>query len=172
MWVSTFHSMCVRILRAQAKHLGIRSSFSIYDADDSRRLLTLVTRELSLDPKRYPARSLSVQISNLKNELIGRGSSPSGPAPRTERALAEVYQRYQQRLTESSAMDFDDLIMTTVRLLQNQPRRGRALPPAVPARAGRRVPGHQPRPVRAGRRAVQADAGARSPAGGRAVRGR
>ena len=118
MWVSTFHSMCVRILRAQAKHLGIRSSFSIYDADDSRRLITLVTRELSLDPKRYPARSLSVQISNLKNELISPQQFTEQASNATERALAEVYQRYQQRLTESSAMDFDDLIMTTVRLLQ------------------------------------------------------
>ncbi|MFL6162912.1 MAG: DNA helicase PcrA [Jatrophihabitantaceae bacterium] len=121
MWVSTFHSMCVRILRAQAKHLGIRSSFSIYDADDSRRLLTLVTRELSLDPKRYPARSLSVQISNLKNELIGPQQFAERASNGSERALAEVYQRYQQRLTESSAMDFDDLIMITVRLLQTQP---------------------------------------------------
>ncbi|HEU5271993.1 MAG TPA: DNA helicase PcrA [Jatrophihabitans sp.] len=118
MWVSTFHSMCVRILRAQAKHLGIRSSFSIYDADDSRRLLTLVTRELSLDPKRYPARALSVQISNLKNELIGPPEFAERASNATERALAEVYQRYQQRLAEASAMDFDDLIMATVRLLQ------------------------------------------------------
>jgi DNA helicase II / ATP-dependent DNA helicase PcrA len=119
MWVSTFHSMCVRMLRAQAKHLGIRSSFSIYDADDSRRLLTLVTRELSLDPKRYPARAMSVQISNLKNELIGPAEFTERASNATERALAEVYQRYQQRLAESSAMDFDDLIMTTVRLLQS-----------------------------------------------------
>ena len=121
MWVSTFHSMCVRILRAQAKHLGMRSSFSIYDADDSRRLLTLVTRELSLDPKRYPARSLSVQISNLKNELIGPRQFAEQAVSGNEKAVAEVYQRYQQRLIESSAMDFDDLIMNTVRLLQTQP---------------------------------------------------
>ena len=121
MWVSTFHSMCVRILRAQAKHLGMRTSFSIYDADDSRRLLTLVTRELGLDPKRYPARSLSVQISNLKNELIGPDQFAEQAVSATEKALAEVYQRYQQRLTESSAMDFDDLIMNTVKLLQTVP---------------------------------------------------
>jgi DNA helicase-2/ATP-dependent DNA helicase PcrA len=121
MWVSTFHSMCVRILRAQAKHLGMRTSFSIYDADDSRRLLTLVTRELSLDPKRYPPRSLSVQISNLKNELIGPAEFSERASTAQERAVAEVYQRYQQRLTESSAMDFDDLIMNTVRLMQTQP---------------------------------------------------
>jgi len=121
MWVSTFHSMCVRILRAQAKHLGLRSSFSIYDADDSRRLLTLVVRELGLDSKRYPARSLSVQISNLKNELIGPADFAQQASTATERTLADIYRLYQQRLTESSAMDFDDLIMHTVRLLQTQP---------------------------------------------------
>src|SRR5579875_2108187 len=70
MWVSTFHSMCVRILRRDGKSLGLKSSFSIYDADDSRRLMTLVGRELDLDQKRFPARSLSAQVSNLKNELV------------------------------------------------------------------------------------------------------
>ncbi|HEX8768534.1 MAG TPA: UvrD-helicase domain-containing protein, partial [Jatrophihabitans sp.] len=121
MWVSTFHSMCVRILRAQAKHIGLKSSFTIYDADDSRRLLTMVLRELSLDPKRYPARSLAVQISNLKNELISAAefSERAGTAP--EKVLAEVYQRYQSRLIESHALDFDDLIMRTVHLLQGLP---------------------------------------------------
>ncbi|HET6208753.1 MAG TPA: UvrD-helicase domain-containing protein, partial [Jatrophihabitans sp.] len=122
MWVSTFHSMCVRILRAQAKQLGLRTSFTIYDADDSRRLLTMVVRELNLDPKRYPARAMSVQISNLKNELIGPEEFAGQAGTSAERALAEVYQRYQQRLAESSALDFDDLIMTTVRLLQGQPQ--------------------------------------------------
>src|SRR5436305_2886687 len=70
MWVSTFHSACVRILRAEAKQIGIPSTFSIYDAADSLRLMTLVVRELDLDPKRFPPRSLATQISNLKNELI------------------------------------------------------------------------------------------------------
>src|ERR671937_2363770 len=71
MWVSTFHSACVRILRAEHEHAGLKSTFSIYDADDSRRLMTLVARELDLDPKRFPARSLAAQVSNLKNELTG-----------------------------------------------------------------------------------------------------
>src|SRR5690606_26590434 len=70
MWVSTFHSACVRILRAEHAHAGLKSTFSIYDADDSRRLMQLVARELDLDPKRYPARSLAAQVSNLKNDLI------------------------------------------------------------------------------------------------------
>ena len=75
MWVSTFHSACVRILRAEHEHAGLKSSFSIYDADDSRRLMQLVARELDLDPKRYSARSLAAAVSNLKNELIDAGDS-------------------------------------------------------------------------------------------------
>src|SRR6476646_11707629 len=70
MWVSTFHSACVRILRREASHVGLKSTFSIYDAADSQRLMALVCRELDLDPKRYPPRSFSAQVSNLKNELI------------------------------------------------------------------------------------------------------
>jgi DNA helicase-2/ATP-dependent DNA helicase PcrA len=119
MWVSTFHSMCVRILRAQAKQLGLKSSFSIYDADDARRLVTMVVRELNLDPKRYPPRSLSVQISNLKNELIGPEAFAEQASNAYEKIVSEVFDRYQRRLAESQALDFDDLIMTTVRLLQN-----------------------------------------------------
>ncbi|MDT0260240.1 DNA helicase PcrA [Jatrophihabitans lederbergiae] len=121
MWVSTFHSMCVRILRAQAKHIGMRQSFTIYDADDARRLVTMVVRELNLDPKRYPPRSLSVQISNLKNELVGPAEFAERATGAQEKVISEVYERYQHRLTESQALDFDDLIMTTVRLLQTQP---------------------------------------------------
>jgi DNA helicase-2/ATP-dependent DNA helicase PcrA len=120
MWVSTFHSMCVRILRAQAKHIGMKSSFSIYDADDARRLVTIVVRELNLDPKRYPPRSLAVQISNLKNELIGPVTFAEQASTAHEKIVAEVYERYQRRLAESDALDFDDLIMTTVRLLQTE----------------------------------------------------
>ncbi len=121
MWVSTFHSACVRILRAEHEHAGLKSTFSIYDADDSRRLMQMVGRELDLDPKRYPARGLAAQVSNLKNELVdpeefaGRASGPN------ERALAEAYTLYQRRLAEAHALDFDDLIMTTVHLLQSHP---------------------------------------------------
>src|SRR3712207_5894892 len=121
MWVSTFHSACVRILRAEHEHAGLKSTFSIYDADDSRRLMQLVVRELDLDPKRYSARGLAAQVSNLKNELIdpdefaGRASGPN------ERAVAEAYQLYQRRLKEAHALDFDDIIMATVHLLQSHP---------------------------------------------------
>ncbi|GLY96409.1 DNA helicase PcrA [Actinoplanes sp. NBRC 103695] len=121
MWVSTFHSACVRILRAEHDHAGLKSSFSIYDADDSRRLMQLVSRELDLDPKKYPARGLAAQVSNLKNELVepeefaGRATGPN------ERAVAEAYVLYQRRLKEAHALDFDDIIMTTVHLLQSHP---------------------------------------------------
>src|SRR6476469_4171871 len=119
MWVSTFHSMCVRILRRDGKALGLKSSFSIYDADDSRRLLTMVGRELDLDPKRYPARALASQISNLKNELVTAELWADKAATPPEKVLADVYARYQRRLAEAHALDFDDLIMSTVGLLQN-----------------------------------------------------
>jgi len=121
MWVSTFHSMCVRILRAEAKTLGFTSSFSIYDSDDSRRLMTLVGRELDLDPKRYPPRSLAAQVSNLKNELITPQAWENRASSGPEKVLAEAYTRYQRRLTEARAFDFDDLIMATVGLLQLHP---------------------------------------------------
>ena len=121
MWVSTFHSACVRILRAEHEHAGLKSSFSIYDADDSRRLMQLVARELDLDPKRYPARSLAAQVSNLKNELIDPDDFAGQAKGPQQRALAEAYQLYQQRLREAQALDFDDLIMTTVHLLQAKP---------------------------------------------------
>jgi DNA helicase-2/ATP-dependent DNA helicase PcrA len=127
MWVSTFHSACVRILRREASTLGLRSSFSIYDAADSQRLLTMVARELSLDPKKYPAKALSSKISNLKDELVDpetyarTSGAASGSANQFDEALAAVYSRYQARLLQAHALDFDDLIMTTVNLMQAFP---------------------------------------------------
>ena len=121
MWVLTFHSACVRILREQVKKLGYTSSLSIYDQADSVRLVTLVLRRLDLDPKRYPPRSVAAQISNLKNELVDWETYRSRAANHTERQLAEIYADYQQRLTQANAFDFDDLIMTTVNLLQAFP---------------------------------------------------
>ncbi|HVY11511.1 MAG TPA: DNA helicase PcrA [Mycobacteriales bacterium] len=118
MWVSTFHSACVRILRAEAKRLGFTSTFSIYDADDARRLMTTVCRDLDLDPKRFPARAISNQISNLKNELIDFEDAKARATNHLERETAQAYERYQDRLRRANAMDFDDLIMTTVSLLQ------------------------------------------------------
>ncbi len=121
MWVSTFHSMCVRVLRREAKALNLSSNFSIYDADDSRRLVTMVARELELDSKRYPARRLAADISNLKNELLTPEDAAERAGNDVERKTAEVYAAYQRRLGESNALDFDDLIMRTVHLLQAFP---------------------------------------------------
>ncbi|RZQ64022.1 DNA helicase PcrA [Amycolatopsis suaedae] len=118
MWVSTFHSMCVRIMRREAKTLGMSSSFSVYDADDTKRLITLVARDLDLDPKRYPARTLAVHISNLKNELQSADDAAAAATNDLERRVAEVYAEYQRRLKLANAFDFDDLIMRTVELLQ------------------------------------------------------
>src|SRR3954470_1291291 len=121
MWVSTFHSACVRILRAEHEHAGLKSTFSIYDADDSRRLMQLVARELDLDPKRYTARGLAAQVSNLKNELIGPDEFADRAKGPNERAVAEAYTLYRRRLREAHALDFDDIIMATVHLLQSHP---------------------------------------------------
>lgn len=125
MWVSTFHSACVRILRREAATLGLRSSFSIYDSADSQRLLTLVARELDLDAKRYPAKALANKISSLKDELVDpetfAATSGGGAANDFDTALAQVYTRYQARLKQAHALDFDDLIMTTVHLLRAYP---------------------------------------------------
>ncbi len=121
MWVLTFHSACVRILRAEAAKLGFTRSFSIYDAADSQRLMTLVCRDLDLDPKRFPARGLSNKVSDLKNELVDWETAQSNAVSEHDKQVAEVYARYQARLREANALDFDDLIMTTVSLLQAFP---------------------------------------------------
>jgi DNA helicase-2/ATP-dependent DNA helicase PcrA len=121
MWVSTFHSACVRILRKEAKRLGYSSSFSIYDDADSRRLMTLVCRDMELDPKRYNPRAVLNWVSNAKNELLDEESAASRANNDLERTYAEAYARYQRRLREANALDFDDLIMTTVHLLQAFP---------------------------------------------------
>ncbi|MQA81945.1 MAG: DNA helicase PcrA, partial [Streptosporangiales bacterium] len=121
MWVMTFHAACVRILRKDAKLFGFSSQFSIYDATDSQRLMTLVCRDLDLDPKRYPPRQISAQVSNLKNELIDHEAAMQQASSHLERTTAECYAMYQKRLQQANAFDFDDLIMTTVHLLQAFP---------------------------------------------------
>ncbi|MFE9447245.1 DNA helicase PcrA [Streptomyces sp. NPDC006739] len=121
MWVMTFHSACVRILRRESKRLGFTSSFSIYDAADSKRLMALVCRDLELDPKRFPPKSFSAKISNLKNELIDEEDFAAQATDGFEKTLAQAYAMYQSRLREANALDFDDLIMTTVNLLRAFP---------------------------------------------------
>jgi DNA helicase-2/ATP-dependent DNA helicase PcrA len=126
MWVSTFHSTCVRILRNQASLLpGLNSNFSIYDADDSRRLLLMIGKDMGLDTKRYSPRLLANGISNLKNELIGPEEAAADAADAGEdlvRIIAEVYAEYQRRLRAANALDFDDLIGETVAVLQAFPQ--------------------------------------------------
>ncbi|MFF1906545.1 DNA helicase PcrA [Kitasatospora sp. NPDC058218] len=121
MWVSTFHSACVRILRRESKLLGFTSSFSIYDSADSQRLMSLVCRDLDLDPKQFPPKSFTAKVSNLKNELIDEETYADQAANPMEKKLAEAYFLYQRRLREANALDFDDIIMTTVNLLQAFP---------------------------------------------------
>ncbi|MGW2593432.1 DNA helicase PcrA [Streptomyces sp. NPDC001515] len=121
MWVMTFHSACVRILRRESKKLGFTSSFSIYDAADSKRLMALVCRDLDLDPKRFPPKSFTAKVSNLKNELIDEETFAGQATDGFEKTLAQAYTLYQARLREANALDFDDIIMTTVHLLQAFP---------------------------------------------------
>jgi DNA helicase II / ATP-dependent DNA helicase PcrA len=121
MWVMTFHSACVRILRREAARFGYPSSFSIYDSADSQRLMTLVCRELELDARQYPPKSMAAQVSTLKNELIDYESFASQARGAREKALAQAYAEYQRRLVAAGAMDFDDLIMVTVNLFQAFP---------------------------------------------------
>jgi DNA helicase II / ATP-dependent DNA helicase PcrA len=126
MWVSTFHSTCVRILRNQASLIkGLNSNFSIYDADDSRRLLQMIGRDMGLDIKRYSPRLLATALSNLKNELIDPDQAVANLSDESDdlaRTVASVYGEYQRRLRAANALDFDDLIGETVAVLQNFPQ--------------------------------------------------
>jgi DNA helicase II / ATP-dependent DNA helicase PcrA len=121
MWVSTFHSACVRILRREAQRLGIRSSFSIYDKADSERLIKLCLKELNIDPKRVPPRAVAAAISDAKNKLVGAGLYSDFAANPWETTIAEIYSEYERRLAENSALDFDDLIMRCVEVFDRFP---------------------------------------------------
>ncbi|WP_139978081.1 DNA helicase PcrA [Nocardioides litoris] len=126
MWVSTFHSACVRILRKEITHLEkegreLRSNFSIYDAQDQKRLMTLVIKDLDLDPRRYQPGPVLHWVSNHKNELRDAETVAADARNGIEKTFASCYTLYQQRLREANALDFDDLIMTTVHLLQAFP---------------------------------------------------
>ncbi len=121
MWLLTFHSACVRILRREAGRFGYPSSFTIYDQADSERLMSLVCRELDLDPKYHPPKAMAGRVSTLKNELLDYETVAARASGYREKALAEAYGEYQRRLVAAGAMDFDDLIMVTVNLLQAFP---------------------------------------------------
>ena len=121
MWVSTFHSACVRILRQEIHRLGYRSSFSIYDDADATRLITLVIRDLDLDPKRFPPRQMKAAISKAKNELVDYESYAGQDSGFYHERVSDIYRLYQQRLVEASAVDFDDILTLTVEILQAFP---------------------------------------------------
>ncbi|HZD69912.1 MAG TPA: DNA helicase PcrA [Actinomycetes bacterium] len=117
MWVSTFHSACVRILRRSGGALGYKSTFTIYDEADAERLMTVVCRQLDYDPKRLSARSMRHAVSSAKDHLLTPARYADRAATWFEKKAAQAYEVYQRRLEESNAVDFDDLIMQTVRLL-------------------------------------------------------
>jgi DNA helicase-2/ATP-dependent DNA helicase PcrA len=121
MWVSTFHSACARILRREAAHLGLRSTFSIYDQADAVRLTGYILRDLNLDPKRLPPRQVHAAISAAKNELIGPTEMLDRALTPYDKKVAEVFAEYQKRLTDASALDFDDLLTSAVNLFRRFP---------------------------------------------------
>ncbi|CAB4904000.1 unannotated protein [freshwater metagenome] len=121
MWVSTFHSACVRILRKEAALLGYSNSFTIYDQSDSLRLITLVMRDMNLDAKRYAPRAVASLISQAKNELMGPFDYLNQAKDQFQEIVAQVFAIYQKRLTAANSMDFDDLIAKTVEVLQRFP---------------------------------------------------
>jgi DNA helicase-2/ATP-dependent DNA helicase PcrA len=121
MWVSTFHSACVRILRRDGHRLGYPSSFTIYDQADAQRLTGYVIRDLNLDPKRFPPRSVHGTISAAKNDDIGPEEYAARAQVIFERKIADVYREYQARLLKAGAMDFDDLLRNTVELFRTEP---------------------------------------------------
>ena len=120
MWVSTFHSACVRILRREAEAAGYPTSFTIYDQSDAVRLMSYVIRDLGLDTKKFPSRKIQAEVSAAKNEMI----SPSQFADRADgfmqKKVADAYRIYQERLVAAGAMDFDDLLGSTVRLFRKR----------------------------------------------------
>ena len=120
-WILTFHSACGRILRREAKRLGYRSNFTIYDQADQIRLTKQVLEELDKDPKRFVPRGIHNQISTAKNNLVGPADYKERIASFYDQTVADVYERYQERLIQSNAVDFDDMLYLTVQVLENFP---------------------------------------------------
>jgi len=118
MWVMTFHSACARILRADAPRLGYKRAFTIYDEADSLRMVKRCEQELELDPKRYPPRAIKAAISAAKNQLVDASDYGDAASSAFEEAVADTYNLYERRMVEASAMDFDDLLVRTVNLLE------------------------------------------------------
>ena len=118
MWVTTFHSACARMLRADAEKLGYARTFTIYDESDSLRMLKRSMVELGVDPKRYPPRTIRSQISGAKNKLVDAAAYAQAQGSVFEETAASVYELYEKRMLEANAMDFDDLLVRTVNVLE------------------------------------------------------
>ncbi|MHB1341245.1 MAG: UvrD-helicase domain-containing protein [Coriobacteriia bacterium] len=121
MWVMTFHAFCVRILRAEAHRLGYARQFTIYDDDDSKRMISSVMTELDMDPKRFPPKMISSRISSAKNELLMPAQFAERAAVPPDKVAARVYTLYQERLRAACAMDFDDLLVNAWRVFSEHP---------------------------------------------------
>ena len=118
MWVTTFHSACARMLRADAERLGYSRGFTIYDESDSLRMMKRCMTELGIDPKRYPPRSVRAQISGAKNKLVDAAAFAQAQGSVFEETVAGVYELYEKRMLKANAMDFDDLLVRTVNVLE------------------------------------------------------
>ncbi|OGD61208.1 hypothetical protein A3A71_01260 [Candidatus Berkelbacteria bacterium RIFCSPLOWO2_01_FULL_50_28] len=120
-WVGTFHSICVRLLRAEAEAFGLKPNFSIFDSDDTTSLIRDILKGLNLDPKQYQPRSIAAVISNAKNELMGPDEYAKFAQGHFQTLAVDVYRKYQRRLQELGALDFDDLIAVTTQSLRDNP---------------------------------------------------
>ena len=120
MWVCTFHAMCVRMLREDPELIGYRPNFTIYDDDDSRRLVKTIMADLDIDQKQFPMNSIRAKISSAKNAMVGPDEMASSSNP-ADRAAARVYRELDHRLAKANAMDFDDLLVKTFELLSKRP---------------------------------------------------
>ena len=118
MWVTTFHKACVRILRAHADLIGYPKTFTIYDSQDSKRLVGYVIRDMGLDPRKFPAQSVQGRISLWKNELVGVNKATDSAQHIADRKYPDIYREYQARLVKAGAMDFDDLLVNVVHLFE------------------------------------------------------
>lgn len=155
-WASTFHSACVRILRRDIDRIGFDRSFTIYDSDDSKRVVKDILKELGLEEKSFPPREVQSAISRAKNDM----QSPEEFLEQWQSIndwrkirMGKVYALYNKKLREANALDFDDLLWHTVRLLQTAPDVPGVLPAEVPLCPHRRVSGHQRAAIRAGQAA-------------------